>query len=64
MPSDGIFLGNEVIIISMKDARKLVKALLGLSTAKARKLQELGILGILTDLDSAIRRHDIEEENA
>jgi hypothetical protein len=63
MPN-AIFLGSDVVIISMKDARKLVRALLGLSTAKVKELQELGILGILTDLDSAIRRYDWEKDDA
>lgn len=57
MSSDGMFLGSEVIIISVDDARKLVMNLLGSDRAKTEELQRLGILDILLDLRYAIKRH-------
>lgn len=62
--TSAIFLGNEVIIISVDDARKLVAALLVGSVEKARELQRLGVLGIVTGLQSAVMRHDLGDENA
>jgi len=59
MPSDGMFLGSEVVIMSVDDARKLVKNLLRSKTkAEIEELQQLGVLDILMDLRSAVRRHD------
>lgn len=56
MSSDGMFLGSEVIIISVEDAHKLV-SLLEPNKTKMEELQRLGILDILMDLRYAVKRH-------
>jgi len=57
-----IILGEDAIVIDMKDARKLVNAFLtnrGLEDIK--ELQKLGVLNLLDELRSAVRRHDGED---
>lgn len=59
---DRILLGNEVIIMSIDDARKLMQAILAESDlARLNRLQELGFLDLLTELRSAVKRHDYED---
>ena len=62
---DRLFLGSEVIIMSVEDARKLMQAILVESDrARLRQLEKLGILDILEDLRSVIRRYDYEVADA
>lgn len=62
---DRFVLGSEVIIMSVEDARKLMQAILVESDrAHLRRLEKLGLLGILEDLRSVIRRYDYEVEDA
>jgi hypothetical protein len=57
--SDGMFLGSEVIIMSVKDADILAMNLLSPKTrARLDELQQLGVLDILLDLESAVKRHE------
>jgi len=62
---DRLFLGSEVIIISVDDVRKLMQVILAESDrARLKRLEELGLLNLLTELRSAVRRHDYEVEDA
>jgi len=59
---DSMFLGSEVVIMSVDDARKLVVNLLGCSDrAMIEELQQLGVLDILMDLRSAVRRQELQQ---
>jgi len=62
--SDGMFLGSEVIIMSVDDARRLVMSLLRPDRARIEELQQLGVLDILMDLQSVIKRRELEADDA
>ena len=60
-----VFLGSEIIVMSVEDARRLIAALFKVRPSKEemKELQRLGILNILMDLHSAVKRHDAEVED-
>jgi len=57
--TSAIFLGSEVIIISVKDVRRLVRPLVR-NEATLIEMKELGILDILMYLQGAVTRYDQE----
>lgn len=57
-----MLLGSEVVIMPIDDARKLVKIFLE-SRSDIERLQRLGILDILENLRSAVRRYDYDLED-
>jgi len=63
--SDGmfLFLGSEVIVMSVDDARRLVMSLLRPDRARIEELQRLGILDILMDLQSVIKQRELEADD-
>jgi hypothetical protein len=60
MARDRIFLGSEVVVMSVDDARRLVVNLRKIHAVQ--ELQRMGILDILIALQSAVKRHDESEE--
>lgn len=59
--SNGIFLGSEVIVMSVNDARKLINSFPSCSRIDIETLQRRGVLDVLDALRSAVRRHDYED---
>lgn len=56
-----VLLGNEIVILSIEDARKLTSALLR-PGCDVRGLQRLDVVEILVALRDAVRRYDYDDE--
>ena len=56
-----VLLGNEIVILSIEDARKLTSALLR-PGYDVRGLQQLDVLKILVALRDAVRSYDHDDE--
>ena len=57
-----IYLGSEIVVLDIGDARTLVHAMLFQSKEEYEKLQRRGILEILENLRDAVRRYDAMQE--
>lgn len=54
-----LLLGSDVIIMPIDDARKLMRVhLVDSSKERLKRLQKLGILDVILELQNAVRTHD------